>query len=277
MTKRIFAIGDIQGCYKELLDLLELANFEDNKDILWFCGDLVNRGPESLEVLRFVKNLGLHAKTVLGNHDIHFLAVAFGITHPRPKDTFDELLNAPDKDELIDWLRRQPLLHHDAKLGYAITHAGIYPTWQWQETVQYAKEAEAVLGGEDYLDFLKLLYGNKPTRWEPGLKGHERIRFIVNAFTRMRFVDDQANLDLQHKGPPDTQDSHLIPWFEHQDLDTGGNEILFGHWSTLGKCTRDDIHALDTGCIWGGEMTALELTQRQIYSLDCEQTQKPEL
>ena len=272
---RIFAIGDIQGCYTSLMRLLEKINFDENSDTLWLCGDLINRGPDSLKVLRFVKQLGKSALTVLGNHDIHFLAVALGITHVRPKDTFDELLDAADKDEFIEWLRKQPLLHHDEQLKYAIVHAGIYPTWSWEEATSLAKEAENVLAGDQYQTFLQLLYGNKPSRWDPELSGHERIRFIVNAFTRMRFCDKDAQLELTHKGEPGTQAQHLMPWFEHPDLDTGGNDILFGHWSTLDRCSRKDIHALDTGCIWGGSLSAFELTSRTTTSLDCERLQQP--
>jgi bis(5'-nucleosyl)-tetraphosphatase (symmetrical) len=277
VTNRIFAIGDIQGCFTPLKELLDKVAFDPSQDKLWFCGDLVNRGPESLDVLRYVKNLDQNAITVLGNHDIHFLAVALGITHPRPKDTFQQLLQAPDKDELIDWLRKQPLLHTDKQHKFAMAHAGIYPTWSWQQTQECALEAEQVLGGENYIEFLKLLYGNKPSRWDPDLTGHERIRFIVNAFTRMRFCDRDAHLDLKYKGPPGTQPDHLMPWFEHPQLDLGSHELVFGHWSTLGMSSRKDIHALDTGCIWGGQLSAFELNSRILTRLDCEQIQKPSL
>ncbi|MDH5545139.1 MAG: symmetrical bis(5'-nucleosyl)-tetraphosphatase [Gammaproteobacteria bacterium] len=275
--RRVFAIGDLQGCLSPLQQLLTQIDFDPSCDQLWFCGDLVNRGPDSLEVLRFVKSLGDAAITVLGNHDLHYLAISAGVTTPRPKDTLAELLAAPDRAELDEWLRHQPLLHIDEDTGFAMAHAGIYPNWTWETTKQLAKEAESVLQSAKAAEFYQSMYGNQPDHWQSALNGHDRTRFIINCFTRMRYCNADHRLDLTHKGPPGSQASGLLPWYKVIGLDTGGLQLVFGHWSTLASDeTPSNIHALDTGCVWGGQLTALELRTGKRISIPCTQTLKPE-
>lgn len=252
-----YAIGDVQGCYKELLDLLERIQFNERSDTLWFCGDLVNRGKSSLETLRFIKNLP-HKITVLGNHDLHLLAYAQNIRPKHPTDTLDEILNAPDKDELLNWLAHQPLLHHDETLNMTLVHAGIYPLWDLTQAKNLAKEVEVQLQSSNCGDLLKDMYGEQPTLWQDNLTGINRYRFIINAFTRMRFVNEKCELILKADGAP-SDHPDLIPWFDFPNRKPCGR-IVFGHWSRLGKFNKDDeIFCLDTGCVWGGELTAARL------------------
>jgi len=252
----VYAIGDIQGCYDELQSLLELIQFKPQHDQLWFAGDLVNRGPKSLETLRFIKDLGDRAACVLGNHDLHLIATACG--HPLDNDdhTLDAILCAPDRDELIDWLRQQPLLHHDDALGYTMVHAGLPPQWDLTLARRCAHEVETMLRGNNITDFIEHMYGNKPRRWSDELSGWKRLRFTVNCLTRLRFCDDQGRLKLKYTGPPG---SHV-----------------FGHWSTLGKRSDAGIFPLDTACLWGGELTALRIdTKPQWFRLPCTGHQTP--
>lgn len=267
----VYAIGDIQGCFDELLALLEALSFEPRRDVLWFAGDLVNRGPKSLDVLRFVKSLGDQATTVLGNHDLHLLAVAHAHARLRRKDTLDEILRAPDSDELLDWLRHRPLLHHDATLGFTMVHAGLPPQWDLTEALGYAAEVEAMLHGPRYIAFLKHMYGDKPAQWSDNLKDWERVRFITNCFTRLRFCDAEGRLELNEKGPPGTQPAPYIPWFEVSGRRSRNCNIVFGHWSTLGDHATNQVYALDTGCLWGGELTALRLdgAHREKFRVTC--------
>lgn len=252
-----YAIGDIQGCFDELQTLLAHIHFHPEEDTLWLVGDLVNRGPKSLEVLRFIKNLP-NAITVLGNHDLHLLAVYNG--YSGNTETLDEILNAPDAKTLIDWLRLQPILHHDPKLGYAMTHAGIYPHWDLETAKGYAKELEDVLRAESYTEILPHLYGNHPNMWSPDLTQMERLRFIMNAFMRMRFCDREGKLDFDYRGPAGSQPDEYIPWYEVSDRKTKNINIIFGHWAALnGKVSVPHLYALDTGCVWGNYLTALRL------------------
>ena len=263
----VYAIGDIQGCHKDLLALLSSIKFDASRDTLWFTGDLVNRGPDSLSVLRFIKALGKHAITVLGNHDLHLLAIAEGVQTARPKDTFDDILKAPDRDELLAWLRHLPLLHHDAKLNFVLTHAGIAPTWDLITAKGCAAEIETLLRSGDYKTFFKEMYGDMPDQWSPWLQGWERCRFIANALTRMRYCTADGKLVLQHKGSPGSQPEHLIPWFEVATRPTANERCVFGHWSTLGDAGYPNIFALDNGCVWGGMLTALWLdTERPVFT-----------
>ncbi|HHJ81157.1 MAG TPA: symmetrical bis(5'-nucleosyl)-tetraphosphatase, partial [Candidatus Tenderia electrophaga] len=228
-----YAIGDIQGCFDELQQLLLQLKFDSRNDQLWFCGDLVNRGPKSLETLRFVKALGDSAVTVLGNHDLHLLAKAGGFGKQLKQDTLDEIINAPDCDELMHWLRHQPLLHHDAELGYSMVHAGLPPQWDLATALACAEEMESKLRAPDYDEFIRVMYGNQPDQWSDELTGIERWRFITNVFTRLRFCSADGRLNLKAKGKPGTQKAGLLPWFDVPGRKTENDRIVFGHWSTL--------------------------------------------
>ncbi|HEX23187.1 MAG TPA: symmetrical bis(5'-nucleosyl)-tetraphosphatase, partial [Chromatiales bacterium] len=230
----IYAIGDIQGCFDELQALLAMCRFDPAVDRLWFTGDLVNRGPDSLKVLRFVRGLGEGAITVLGNHDLHLLAVAEGLGKLHKPDTLQAILDAPDRDELLHWLRQQPLLYHDADLNAALVHAGLPPQWDLREARAYSVEVETVLRGDDYREFFTHMYGDKPRRWAMGLTGWDRLRFIVNCFTRLRFCRADGELCLKAKGEPGTQPAGCVPWFQAPGRRSTQTQIIFGHWSTLG-------------------------------------------
>lgn len=274
----VYAIGDIQGCFSQLQRLLEHIRFDPESDRLWFTGDLVNRGPQSLEVLRFVKGLGERAVTVLGNHDLHLIAIAHGFTSPRPKDTLDALLQAPDRDELIDWLITRPLLHLDRQLDYLMIHAGLPPQWDVDEALARAREVEEVLRGRQRVgDYLAQMYGDEPAQWSPELGGMNRLRFITNCFTRMRFCDSQGRLDLQHKGPPGSEPGHLMPWYLAPGRRSRQQRIVFGHWSTHGQSHCENVYALDTGCLWGGTLTAMRLDGEPAYAaVDCPAARAPD-
>ncbi|QJD28682.1 symmetrical bis(5'-nucleosyl)-tetraphosphatase [Methylococcus geothermalis] len=253
----VYAIGDVQGCYAELQRLLDLIRFDPAGDRLLFTGDLVNRGPQSLETLRFIRSLGPAAATVLGNHDLHLLAVAYGVSRVKHKDTFGDVLEASDRNELLDWLRTRPLVHRES--GYCLVHAGIPPCWDADTASARAAEVEAVLAGGDIAEFCRQMYGDKPDVWSDDLAGWDRLRFITNALTRMRYCDGAGRLDFKQKGAPGHQPAFLVPWFEVAGRRPSGATILFGHWSTLGYFAGKDCYCLDTGCLWGGELTALRL------------------
>ena len=266
----VYAIGDIQGCFDELQALLELIRFDPADDRLWFVGDLVNRGPASLETLRFVRDLGPDAITVLGNHDIHLLALAHGIPLDKDDHTMDAVLTAPDGAELVDWLCHRPLLHHDETLGYTMVHAGLPPQWDLHMARQCAHEVETVLRGSQRAVLLEEMYGNRPERWSAQLKGWDRLRFIVNCFTRMRFCDESGRLDLQCSGPPGTQPAGYRPWFELPHRASRDLRIIFGHWSALGRRDDPGIFPIDSACLWGGQLTALRIdTDPRRFSLPC--------
>jgi bis(5'-nucleosyl)-tetraphosphatase (symmetrical) len=271
-----YAIGDLQGCYDALQRLLDKLQFDPVKDQLWLAGDLVNRGPDSLASLRFVKSLGDNAITVLGNHDLHLLAIA--ADHKTTKDPgLKEILAAADVDELIDWLRKQPLLHYDAQLDFALVHAGIYPAWTLQQAIEYAAELHQMLASDNYLDFIHHMYGNKPRSWRDELNGWDRLRFIVNSFTRMRYCDADGKLNLKDKGPIGSQRKGSLPWFDMPKRKSRKQRILFGHWSTAGRLNRENVYALDTGCIWGGDLTALQLDAEppRYISIACPEFRHP--
>ncbi len=272
----VYAIGDVQGCFDELQALLAQIRFDPSCDRLWFCGDLVNRGNKSLETLRFVRMLGERAITVLGNHDLHLIAAATGYRKANPNDTLEQVLQAPDRDELIDWLRHQPLLHHDPDSGFTMLHAGLPPQWDLSQASACAREVETVLQSADYTVFIADMYGNKPDCWDESLTGHKRIRFIVNCFTRLRFCTPGGRLDLKSSGPPGSQPDGYLPWFSLPDRKSRDMRIIFGHWSTLGLHTETGIHALDTGCLWGGELTAMRLgPEPEYFSIGCPGQKKP--
>ena len=264
-----YAIGDIQGCFDPLQALLEKTGFKPGKDKLWFTGDLINRGPDSLETLRFVKELGNSAVTVLGNHDLHFLAVAKGYVNKKADDTLDDILAAPDLKELVKWLRHQPLLHHDKQLGFTMIHAGLPPQWDFSLAKKCAHEVEHLLQGKHHKKFLNNMYGNLPDLWSDDLEGMDRYRFITNAFTRLRYCDKNGRLCLKAKGPVNRQKPDMIPWFDFKKRASKKMNIIFGHWSALGLHQSKGIHALDTGCLWGGKLTAMRLEDRKLFSIKC--------
>lgn len=253
-----YAIGDVQGCLDSLRRLLERINFDPAHDTLWFTGDLVNRGPASAAVLRFVRSLGERAVTVLGNHDLHLLALAAGAAKPRHRDTLDDILQAADRDELLAWLRTRPLLHHDATLGYTLVHAGLLPQWDLADAMRLAREAQAVFASEAH-EFFMHMYGDLPDHWREDLRGPERLRVIVNAFTRLRFCDREGNMDLRPKGPPGSQPPDLLPWFKVPHRRSANMRVVFGHWSALGRYHGDNVIGLDSGCIWGHALSAVRL------------------
>lgn len=267
----LYAIGDVQGCYDELQRLLEKIGFDPANDRLWFTGDLVNRGPRSLDVLRFVAGLRERAVSVLGNHDLHLLAVASGAHSPREHDTFHDVLEAPDRDELLAWLAARPLLHEDAETGVFLVHAGLLPGWEPARAKACAREAEAVIAGPRAAEFFSRMYGDQPDRWDDGLTGWDRLRLIVNAFTRLRFCYPDGRIDYAHGGPPGSQPRPLVPWFAAPDRRSRGRAVIFGHWSLLGRWDRDGVTGIDTGCLWGRQLTAVRLRGgiRQFLCIDC--------
>lgn len=262
----IYAIGDIQGCYKELQQLLEQVSFDPARDRLWFVGDLVNRGPDSLQVLRFVKGLGGSAITVLGNHDLHLLAVAAGAAELHRSDTLDEVLHAPDRNELLTWLRQQRLLH--AENGFVLVHAGLLPQWSIQQAAGLARELEQALR-DDHANFFAHMYGNAPHIWEEDLTGYKRLRLIANAFTRMRICTAQGELEFRFKGEVENIPAGYMPWFEVPGRNSSQATVIFGHWSALGLKVTPNAIALDSGCLWGGPMTAIRLEDRRIFQVSC--------
>jgi bis(5'-nucleosyl)-tetraphosphatase (symmetrical) len=268
----IYAIGDLQGCYDELQRLLEIVHFDPAKDILWFAGDLVNRGPKSLQVLRFVKSLGSHAVSVLGNHDLHLLAISQGNFSHAKYDHLSEILEAPDRQELTEWLRHQPVMYHHTQQGYSLIHAGLPPQWDHVTAQSCARELEAVLRGPGFSDFCQVMYGDLPNQWNHNLNGMARLRFITNCFTRLRYCSTDGQLYLSEKGPPETHQKGALPWYNVPNRRTKKHRILFGHWSTLGYRAMDNVWSLDSGCCWGGQLTALQIIQDQppkAIQLDC--------
>jgi bis(5'-nucleosyl)-tetraphosphatase (symmetrical) len=273
--KKTYVIGDLQGCAHEAGLLLEriAADAQAMKETrILFVGDLINRGPESLAALRHMKALsessGGRIEALLGNHDLHLLAVAAGVQKASRSDTLDEILAAPDREELIAWLRRRPLaMFVDAHL---LVHAGVPPQWSAEQTMQLAAEVEAVLRGDGWVDFLARMYGNEPDRWDDSLTGIERLRCIVNALTRMRLCWPDGRMDFQHKesdkGP---EGSSLLPWFDVPGRRTAGVTVVFGHWSALGVVLRPNLVGLDSGCVWGGKLTAVCLDDRTLLQVDC--------
>jgi len=225
-------------------------------------GDLVNRGPRSVDVLRFVKGLGERAIAVLGNHDLHLLAVAAGVGARSEDESLEGILTAPDREEILEWLRHRPLMHRDQRLGYSLLHAGLPPQWDLPAALAHAAEVERMLRGPEYGAFLGAMYGNSPMRWSDDLRGMERLRFITNCFTRLRYCDAEGNLDLTEKGAPGSQSPDYLPWFEVPGRASAGERIIFGHWSTLGYLHTGNVWALDSGCLWGGALTALPLRRK---------------
>ncbi len=271
----VYAIGDVQGCYTPLQQLLSRLDFNPAQDRLWFTGDLVNRGPQSLEVLRFVVGLGEQAVCVLGNHDLHLLAIAAGTATTKKRDTLEGILRAPDRVGLLHWLRSRPLLHHDSGLGYTLIHAGLLPPWDLAHAQQLAHETETVLRSNRHQDFFRHMYGDLPDHWNENLRGFDRLRLIVNAFTRLRYCDLDGNMDLRPKGPPGSQPPGLLPWFQIPGRRSHELKIIFGHWSALGLWQGENVIGLDSGCLWGRTLSAVRLDPRPVefFSVDCEPDQ----
>ena len=254
-----FAIGDVQGCDAQLGALLAAIDFSVDRDHLWFVGDLVNRGPESLAALRRIRSMGDAATVVLGNHDLHLLAVAFGVARLRGGDTLQDILTAPDRDALLEWLIHRPLLHEDAKLNLSMLHAGLPPQWDMATARACAREVESALR-RNPREVVEQMYGDEPGFWDDALDGPERLRYVVNCFTRLRYVDAHGRLALRAKGSPGKAAAKsLVPWFEAPDARWHGARVVFGHWSTLGYLRNAHVISLDTGCVWGGSLTALRL------------------
>ena len=262
-----YAVGDIQGCYTELLQLLEKIRFDQTSDKLWLVGDLVNRGPCSLEVLRLIKSLGESAITVLGNHDLHLLAVANGTGKLHRGDTLDEILAAPDREELLIWLRHQRLLHVEE--NFVLVHAGLLPGWTVVQAVVLAREVEAELRGEHHAAFLSHMYGNQPDSWSEKLTGYLRQRVITNALTRMRICTTSGKMEFDFKAEVNSIPQGYLPWFDIPERASREATVIFGHWSALGLMVRKNAIALDTGCLWGGPLTAIRLEDREVIQVDC--------
>ncbi|MCY1277374.1 Bis(5'-nucleosyl)-tetraphosphatase, symmetrical [compost metagenome] len=269
----VYAVGDLQGCLDPLKCLLERVRFDPARDRLWLVGDLVNRGPKSLETLRFLYSIRESLVCVLGNHDLHLLAVAHNIERLRKADTLREIIDAPDSAELLDWLRRQKLLHHDEERDIAMVHAGIPPQWTLKKALKRAAEVEEALQDDARLPlFLDGMYGNEPDKWDKDLHGAARLRVITNYFTRMRFCRADGTLDLKSKEGLDTAPPGFSPWFSIPGRKTRGQKIIFGHWAALeGNCHEPGLFALDTGCVWGGAMTLLNIDSGERHSCSCEE------
>jgi bis(5'-nucleosyl)-tetraphosphatase (symmetrical) len=260
-----YAIGDIQGCYSALRRLLDLCSFDPSVDRLWFVGDLVNRGPESLQTLRFVASLGDTATVVLGNHDLYLLMLYAGLEPRKAADNLDDILTAPDCDELLHWLARRPLLHVED--SYVLVHAGLLPQWTVPKAQALAEEVQTALTGKNAKKFLLRLMGSRPDHWEDHLKGWSRLRVIVNAFTRMRFCTSEGNMVMRAKGPPVTAPEGTLPWFAFPDRASRTHTIIFGHWSALGFYREKGLIALDTGYVWGGTLTALRVEDGKVFQV----------
>ena len=271
----VYATGDIQGCRDELLRLLDRLGFDASRDRLWLTGDLVNRGPDSLGVLRFVRSLGEAAITVLGNHDLHLLAAAAGHGGRKRDAGIEQVLAAPDRDELLAWLASRPLLHRDRALGWTMLHAGLVPQWDLETAAACASEVHAALVA-DRDGLFAGMYGDEPRLWTPALTGAARSRFIVNCFTRLRYVDAGGGMLLQPKCAPASAPAAAIPWFQHPRRASAGERIVFGHWSTLGYLRTPDVLCLDGGCVWGGQLCSARLDAEQApVMLECAGHRRP--
>lgn len=263
-----YAIGDVQGCFDELQQLIARCSYKEEKDRLWFVGDLVNRGPKSAQTLRYVKGLGDRATVVLGNHDLHLVSQHEGFERSRGDDTFADVLQAPDREDLVDWLRTRPLMH--VKGGWAMVHAGLLPQWSVQKARVLASEVERALAGPDYREFLRNMYGSRPDEWSDALEGWDRLRVVVNAMTRMRFCTVRGRMEFKAKGT--TPPPGHAAWYEFRK---DPESIVCGHWSALGLKMTPKLAALDSGCVWGGKLTALRLEDRAVFEVPCPGYQAP--
>lgn len=268
-----YAIGDVQGCFAAFRELLAAIDYDPRQDRLWLTGDLVNRGEDSLGMLRWCMAHEENVVAILGNHDLHLLAVAEGAVPQHKKDTLTEILEAPDRAELLDWLRRRPMLHREG--DWLMVHAGLMPGWTAPMAEALGRELEDALRGPGYRKFLRAMYGNEPRQWNEALAGQDRLRLIANAMTRLRFLHADGGLEFLHKCAPRDAPSGLIPWFDMPGRLSRDVRIVFGHWSTLGLFVRDDVVALDTGCLWGGRLTALRLEDGRIFQIGCHARRQP--
>ena len=268
-------IGDLQGCCDALERLLAATGFSPSRDHLVVLGDLVNRGPQSLQVLQRLHALGASATCLLGNHDLHLLAVAHGVRRAHRSDTLDDILQADDRDAWLDWVRTRRLAVLDA--GWLCVHAGVVPAWTTAQVLALAAEVEAMLAGPDLPHFLQVMYGNEPRRWSDALQGHDRSRFVINTFTRIRFCSADGELEFATKDGADAAPPGFHPWFDAPGRATAGQPMAFGHWSTLGLVQRPDLLAIDTGCVWGGALTAVRVDggRRELLQVRCAQAQAP--
>ncbi len=267
----VFAIGDVQGCFAPLCRLLEDIDFQTPRDELWLVGDLVNRGPDSLDVLRFVKSLNCHARVVLGNHDLHCIAMAYGVRKPGSGDTLQQVMDAPDRQELIEWLCHCPLLYEQEGYRHVMVHAGIPPAWDLETARSCARELETVLAGPQRMSFLQHMYGDAPHTWDHALNGISRLRYITNAFTRLRYCHADGRMDFAEKRPPGEQAPGLLPWFQIEGRLSQNIPIIFGHWASLQAnrplTPNQNVLHIDTGCVWGGPLTAVRLEDQRRFSV----------
>jgi bis(5'-nucleosyl)-tetraphosphatase (symmetrical) len=270
--EKTYLIGDVHGCYASLMKLLETIQFNEHTDQLWFAGDLVNRGPQSLEVLRFVIGLKGAAKTVLGNHDLHLLACAWG-GRSKAKDTFQDILQAPDREVLLDWLRQQPLVLHEPEYRWLLVHAGICPAWTLEETLSYAEELHQKLSAPTAAaEFIHQWYGNIPTKWHARLQSPERERVIINYFTRMRILDSQGQMELTFKQGKADIPRDYAPWFSHPHQLPKEYRIAFGHWASLmGETEHYPVMGLDTGCVWGQRLSAFRIQDEKFFQIKAQE------
>lgn len=279
----LYLIGDVQGCDAALQRLLHEISFSPSRDTLFFLGDMVNRGPDSVAVLRRLMSYGAAVRCVLGNHDLHLLAAAHGARKPSRKDTLTGVLNAPDRTVMLDWLRQQPmaLLQRHQHIDYLMVHAGVLPAWSAMKTIKLASEVESVLRGPDLPEFLHQMYGDAPSSWTDQLRGVDRLRVIVNALTRLRFCTPDGEMEFSVSDGADAAPPGYLPWFDVPGRQSSNVCVAFGHWSTLGWLDRTDVLALDTGCVWGGYLSALRLAQgpqeaaHELIQVPCPQAQKP--
>lgn len=262
-----YAIGDLQGCYQHFLELLDLTGFNSTRDKLWLVGDIVNRGPDSLSLLRMLRALGEAVVVVLGNHDLHLLAIAAGSAQQKHGDTLQPILDAPDRTTLLDWLRHQRLFYHEDE--YALVHAGLLPVWHTEQAVMLAQEVEAIIHSDQFQEFSRSMYGNAPDCWQDTLRGENRWRVIINAMTRMRVCSPEGNMNFSYKGSLSAIPKGLLPWFDIPCRASKDTTIVFGHWSALGLHLMPNLIALDTGCVWQGCLTAIRLEDRKVFQVPC--------
>ena len=268
-----YVIGDVQGCLGALHELLKTIAFAPGRDRLWLTGDLVNRGEDSIGTLRWCMAHDASIVAILGNHDLHLLAVAEGFVPAHKKDTLDEILDAPDRAEVLGWLRQRPMVHREG--NDLMVHAGLLPQWTADEAMALGRELEAALRGPGYREFLRGMYGNEPRQWGAWVAGQDRLRLIANAMTRLRFLHADGGMEFLHKCPPGDAPAELIPWYDMPDRRSADVRIFFGHWSTLGLFERSDVIALDTGCLWGGRLSAFRLDDGQVFQVPCHARREP--